>query len=105
MNQWHDPEIASSLVVDAFQKEADSQGRQLSPVTLKQHFNIFLYTYVPTQGAKGDILEDNLDCPLIELNLIRQIGERTLHDGKRRESTPSIMVPSQKSAKNFLPFA
>ena len=29
------------------------------------------------------ILEDNLDCPLIELELIRQIGERRLHDGKR----------------------
>ena len=85
MNQWQEPEIASSLVVDAFQKEADSQDRKLSPVTLKQHFNIFLHTYVPTRGTKGDILEDNLDSPLTELNLIRRIGERVLdgQDGKR----------------------
>ena len=53
MNQWQEPEIAPSLVVEAFEKEADSQGRKLSPVTLKQHFNIFLHTYIPTRGAKG----------------------------------------------------
>ena len=75
MNQWQDPEISPSRAVDAFKKEANSQHRQLSMVTLKQHFNIFLHTYVPTRGKKGNILEDNLDCPLTELDLIRQIGE------------------------------
>ena len=87
MNQWHDPEIALLPVVAAFQKEANSQGRKLSPVTLKQHFNVFLHTYVPTQGTKGEILEDNLDCPLIELDLIRQIGERAL-DGQHGKREP-----------------
>ena len=75
MNRWQEPEIAPSRAVDAFKKEADSLDRHLSIVTLKQHFNIFLHTYVPTRGKKGNILEDNLDCPLIELDLIRQIGE------------------------------
>ena len=87
MNQWQEPEIAPSLVVEAFEKEAESQGRKLSPVTLKQHFNIFLHTYVPTRGTKGEILEDNLDCPLIELNLIRQIGER-VSDGQNGRREP-----------------
>ena len=80
MNRWQDPEIVPLHVVDAFKNEADSLNRQLSIVTLKQHFNIFLHTYVPTRGKKRNILEDNLDCPLIELNLIRQIGE-TISDG------------------------
>ena len=75
MNRWQTPEIAPSRAVEVFKKEADSLDRQLSVVTLKQHFNIFLHTYVPTRGKKGNILEDNLDCPLIELDLIRQIGE------------------------------
>ena len=30
MNQWQEPEIAPSLVVEAFEKEADSQSRKLS---------------------------------------------------------------------------
>ncbi len=75
MNRWQAPEIAPSRAVDAFKKEADSLDRQLSIVTLKQHFNIFLHTYVPTRGKKGKILEDNLDSPLTELDLIQQIGE------------------------------
>ena len=75
MNQWQDPEIAPSRAVAAFKKEANSQNRQLSIVTLKQHFDIFLHTYVPRRGKKGNVLEDNLDCPLTELDLIRQIGE------------------------------
>ena len=75
MNRWQEPEIAPSRAVDAFKKEADSLDRQLSIVTLKQHFNIFLHTYVPTRGKKGNILEDNLDSPLTELDLIQQIGE------------------------------
>lgn len=85
MNRWQEPEIAPGRVVKVFKKEADSLGRQLSIVTLKQHFNIFLHTYVPTRGTKRNILEDNLDCPLIELNLIRQIGEIVSQSDGRRE--------------------
>ena len=85
MNRWQDPEIAPSRAVDAFKKEADSLDRQLSIVTLKQHFNIFLHTYVPTRGKKGNVLEDNLDCPLTELDLIRQIGETVSDDNGKRE--------------------
>ena len=75
MNQWQEPEISPSHVVDVFEKETLAIGRKLSRVTLKEHFEIFLHTYLPTRGTKGDILEDNLDCPLVELDLIRQVGE------------------------------
>ena len=98
MNQWQEPEIFPPSVIQRFKKESDSKGRNLSWATLKQHFNIFLHTYVPTQGKKAVVLEDNLDCPLIELELIRKIGERVSDiDGKRepiyafnREPKPQI---------------
>ena len=86
MNRWQDPDIVPSRAVDIFEREANSQGRQLSIVTLKQHFNIFLHTYVRTRGKKGNILEDNLDSPLTELNLIRQIGETVSDSNGKRES-------------------
>ena len=98
MNRWQDPEIFPPSVIQRFKKESDSQGRNLSWATLKQHFNIFLHTYVPTRGKKAVVLEDNLDCPLIELDLIRKVGERVSDiDGKRepiyafnREPKPQI---------------
>ena len=85
MNKWQEPEIFSSSVIQTFKKKADLQGRKLSWATLKQHFNIFLHTYVPTRGKKVAVLEDNLDCPLIELDLIRQVGERVADNNGKRE--------------------
>lgn len=101
MNQWQDPDIVPSRAVDTFEREANSQGRRLSIVTLKQHFNIFLHTYVPTRGKKKNVLEDNLDSPLTELDLIQQIGE-TVSDGNgkrepvyafNRDPKPQISQP------------
>lgn len=85
MNQWQEPEIFPPFVIQRFKKEAVSKGRNLSLATLKQHFNIFLHTYVPTRGKKVAVLEDNLDCPLIELDLIRQVGERVADNNGKRE--------------------
>ena len=99
MNRWHEPEIFPSLALIAFEKEVVLQERKLSKVTLKQHLDIFIHTYIPTRGIKGTVLEENLDSPLIELDLIRHLGERPINDqnAKRepvytfnRESKPSI---------------
>ena len=85
LNRWHHPDISRSRVLEAFTREARRLGRELSPVTLGQHFDTFLHTYVPTKSPKGEILEDNLDCPLVELGLIQDIGERGTSDRGRRE--------------------
>ena len=76
LNFWHEPEITPTVVTKALQKEAHKEQGRLSPVTLIQHFECFLHTYVPTRGRKGQIQEDNLDCPLVELNFIVKVGER-----------------------------
>ncbi len=98
LNSWHHPEIRRSEVLDAFRAEARRIERDLSDVTLEQHFDTFLHTYVPTRSRKGDIQEDNLDCPLVELELVERVGERRV-DGSgrlepvyafRREEKPEI---------------
>jgi hypothetical protein len=76
LNHWQEPEITQSAVVAALEKESAKQGSKLSLTTIAQHFEVFLHTYVPTRGRKGTIQEDNLDCPLVELELITRQGER-----------------------------
>jgi hypothetical protein len=56
-----------------------------------------MHTYVPTRGQKAEILEDNLDCPLVELELIERIGQRVNSHDKlepafafRREPKPDL---------------
>ena len=99
LNHWQDPELLPSAVLKALQKEVQKQEHQVSVVTLEQHFNTFLHTYYPTRGRKGEVQEDNLDCPLVELEFITKMGERELdrRSGKRetiygfhREEKPDI---------------
>ncbi|MBI3798032.1 MAG: DUF4007 family protein [Deltaproteobacteria bacterium] len=78
LNQWHEPEFVPGAVLKALHKEANRYNDNLSLVTVKQHFDTFLHTYIPTRGRKREVQEDNLDCPLVELELIVEVGEREL---------------------------
>jgi hypothetical protein len=51
---------------------------------LEQLYDVFLHSYVPTRGQKGDVREDNLDCPLVELDLLQANGftQSALHSGR-----------------------
>lgn len=99
LNRWQEPELVPSAVLNALQKEVEKYDNRPSMVTLEQHFDTFLHTYVPTRGRKGKVQEDNLDCPLVELELVITVGERQLDpsSGKRetiyrfrREEKPDI---------------
>lgn len=94
-----EPEIIPSVVIAELEKEAAKHEDKLSSATLRQHFEAFLHTYVPTRGRKGEIQEDNLDCPLVELELLLKIGYREIDPSMgrrepiyafRREEKPEI---------------
>lgn len=84
INRWQEPELTESAILNAFAREAATHERKrpLSQVTLQQHFHVFLHTYIPTRGRKAEIAEDNLDCPLTELDLLLKIGERETDSGR-----------------------
>lgn len=86
LNRWQDPKLAPSAAAEALKKEAARADQHLSPVTLQQHFDTFLHTYIPTRGRKGEVQEDNLDSPLVELELLVKAGEREVDTGGRREA-------------------
>ncbi len=85
LNHWRRSEFSRTEILRAFRQEAERVERKLSDVTLEQHFDVFLHTYVPTRSRKGEILEDNLDSPLVELSLIELLGERNVSADGRRE--------------------
>jgi hypothetical protein len=85
LNRWPHPEMTRTAVLTAFSEEAQRLDRKLSSVTLEQHFDTFLHTYFPTRSRKGEVLEDNLDCPLVELDFIQKCGERAVDNSGKRE--------------------
>ena len=100
LNHFHEPELYASAVVRAFEKaQRQVSDKIISTGSLEQLFDVFLHSYVPTRGKKGQVKEDNLDCPLVELNLLRHTGmvQSTIHEGSfepkfvfRREDKPEI---------------
>lgn len=92
LNFWHRPDFSRSEALATLSQEALRLGKKLSSVTLDHHFTTFLHTYVPTRGKKGEVQEDNLDCPLTELELIQKVGERTHADSNRRETIYAFRV-------------
>lgn len=86
LNRWQEPDLVPSRALKALQREAARQDDDFSDVTLEQHLETFFHTYVPTRGRKGEVQEDNLDCPLVELEFIIRIGDRESdHSEGRRE--------------------
>lgn len=75
-NRYNEPEIVRSEVLESIGRESKQLARPLAKATLAQHFDVLMHTYMPTRGKKNEILEDNLDCPLVELELIQRTGEK-----------------------------
>lgn len=99
LNRWQDPYLSITSVVKAFENETASRERPPSRSTLEQMFEVFVHTYLPTRGRKGEVREDNLDCPLVELQLLVPEGvrESSTHNGRhepvfkfRRDAKPEI---------------
>jgi hypothetical protein len=78
-NRWPTAEFSASAVVEAFRKESEQNQKTASIVTLKQHWEVFLHSYRPPRGTRG---EDHLDCALSVLGLIQEAGERQNAHGK-----------------------
>jgi len=77
-NRWPTAEFSATDVIDAFRRES-GQNKEASMVTLRQHWDVFLHSYRPPRGGKG---EDHLDSALSVLGLIREVGERQNASGK-----------------------
>lgn len=76
VNRWPKTEFTKSEAVAAFHEaSARTSSKPHSAVTLGQHFDVFIRTYVPSRTSNGN-LEETLDSPLVELALIEQVGER-----------------------------
>ena len=90
---WHffssvfpDDEIVASEAVDHFAAAVANQPKPLSAVTLRQHFDVYIRTYVSGDSAgPRSTLEDTLDSPLTMLGLIVRNGEKRMSDGRRED--------------------
>jgi hypothetical protein len=75
-SHFHEPEFTREALTSALSRWTQTlPGKQVAESSLKRDVEVFLRTYVPSRQSRGDIAEDSLDCPLVELGLITQPGD------------------------------
>ncbi len=67
-------EFSYSEALESFKIESRKSERPLSDVTIKQHLDVFLKTYISSTIEAGVVPEDVLDCPLTSLGFIKKVG-------------------------------
>ncbi len=72
---------------------AGKNGRaRISENSINRDVDCFLRTYVPSRMAKGTIMEDSFNCPLVELGLISDSSDGLTYQF-HRGAKPSLPTP------------
>ncbi|WP_370675235.1 DUF4007 family protein [Pleomorphomonas sp. PLEO] len=80
INRWSERFFTTSEVMIAFAREAERAVRPLSSVSARQHFDVWLHTYLRGRNGSG---EEGIDSPLSSLGLITRAGDRETAQGRR----------------------
>lgn len=79
-------------LVEELLRLADQHGwARVAQTSVKRDVDCFIRTYAPARASKRTILEDTLDCPLVELGLLRPTADHTAF-AIRRTDQPSLPV-------------
>lgn len=98
INRWSERFFTPSQAVAAFIGEAERSERKLSPVSARQHFDVWLHTYLAGRDGKG---EEGIDSPLASLGLVMRAGDRDTLSG-RREPVYAFDLEAKPSISNAL---
>jgi hypothetical protein len=80
----HEPEFTEDGVYSGLAAWVEKGGwKRIAATSLHRDIDCFLRTYVPSRQSKTVVLEDTLDCPLVELGLIAESGERQTYQFNR----------------------
>jgi hypothetical protein len=69
----HDAEFTRRRLFEFVQSHAKQAEKSVTENTLTRDISCFLRTYVPTDPTAKVPIEDTLDCPLVDLALIREL--------------------------------
>ena len=72
LNRWHEPEMMSTSIVLAANRELEGTGSRASENSLRSHLNVFFHTYCPSASSQKRAAEESLDCPLVGLRLLER---------------------------------
>ncbi|MCJ2108090.1 DUF4007 family protein [Methylobacterium sp. E-041] len=84
-------------------RESAREGYDHSEITLMQHIDALLHTYVPSHAMRAP--EDVLDGPLVDLKLIQAAGRRRGATGKDEQAYSLARIPASKVGSTVIDYA
>lgn len=76
-SHFNEPEFMADALSTAVYRWAQTlPGKKVAPVSVRRDVECFLLTYAGSRQPRGALIEDSLDCPLVELGLIQSSPDR-----------------------------
>lgn len=70
-SRYFDVEFRKEQLIDFLEKQFVNLGIQTTPAMIEREVEVFVRTYTPVQVRQGASPEESLDCPLVDLNILR----------------------------------
>jgi hypothetical protein len=75
-SHWNLSEFTKDMLLRGVQEFVEKSGwKAVSSNSLKRDIDCFIRTYIPSKHGKNMLMEDTLDCPLVELGLISRLSD------------------------------
>ena len=91
-SRYMDVEFRKLQLLNFLSKQMPQSGVNTTEGMIQRELDVFLHTYVPVQNKKGAFAEESLDCPLVDLNLLRFVAEDDIY---RFNIGPKISLPAE----------
>ena len=78
-SSYFQSEFSKNQLAQLINKQFEQMNIRTTQGTIDREIDTFLRMYVPAGGQKNQVSEENLDCPLAELDIIQAIPEEGLY--------------------------
>ncbi len=83
-SHFHEPAFTREALTSAIHQWTQTLGgKPVAPQSLRRDVDCFLRCYVPSRQARPTLVEDSLDCPLVELGLLIHSGDGSTYQFQR----------------------
>ncbi len=90
-SRYFDVEFSKTRLIEFLERQFEHLGIQTTRAMIEREVEVFLRTYTPAQSRKGANLEETLDCPLVDLNLLKLSDEMYRFDIGAKPSLPAAV--------------
>lgn len=92
-SNWNGVEFTRDRTSYEVQSWLEKHGyKTVSDNSLKRDIDCFVHTYVHSRHSKSAVIEDTLDCPLVDLRLISELADGKTYQFQRG---PQVSLPNE----------